>query len=123
MNFIKGPIASGICFMTVDYFKLLWQKFIIHYGIPDRIHSDQGKSFEAEVVQELCELLKIKKSRTSPYHPQGNGMTERFNRTLLSMLGTLEPTKKVDWAMYVESMTHAYNSTTHDSTPHVSEGL
>ncbi len=96
--------------------KLLWQKFIIHYGIPDRIHSDQGKSFEAEVVQELCELLKIKKSRTSPYHPQGNGMTERFNRTLLSMLGTLEPTKKVDWAMYVESMTHAYNSTVHDST-------
>ncbi|XP_038054616.1 uncharacterized protein LOC119726831 [Patiria miniata] len=43
-------------------------------------------------------------------------MTEMFNRTLLSMLGTLEPTKKVDWAMYVESMTHAYNSTRHDST-------
>ena len=69
-------------------------------------------------INELCRLMGITKSRTTPYHPQGNGMTERFNRTLLSMFGTLEPDQKVNWAtcMYAETMTHAYNSTKHEST-------
>ena len=96
--------------------RLLWQKFVVNYGIPERLHSDQGKSFEAAVIWELCNLLGVVKSRTSPYHPQGNGMTERFNRTLLSMLGTLEVEQKADWATYVEVLTHAYNCSKHGST-------
>ena len=96
--------------------RILWEKFILHYGIPERIHSDQGKSFENSVVRELCHLLGVTKSRTTPYHPQGNGMTERFNRTLLSMLGTLEPSQKVNWAMHLQSLTHAYNCAKHEST-------
>ena len=56
------------------------------------------------------------KSRTSPYHPAGNGMTEKFNRTLLDMLGTIEPSKKSDWKNYVSPIVHAYNCTRHSST-------
>ena len=96
--------------------KTLWSRYIVHYGIPERIHSDQGRCFEAAVIKELCELLGMEKSRTTPYHPQGNGMTERFNGTLLNMLGTLEPSQKPNWKEYVESMTHAYNSTKHSCT-------
>ena len=58
----------------------------------------------------------IEKSRTSIYHPMGNGMTERFKRTLLSMLGTLELEKKNDWHKYVAPLVHAYNCTRHSST-------
>ena len=46
----------------------------------------------------------------------GNGITERFNRTLLSMLGTLEPDKKSNWKAYIGPFVHAYNATKHDIT-------
>ena len=96
--------------------RVLWERYVTTYGIPERIHSDQGKCFEAAIVKELCDLLGIVKSRTSPYHPQGNGTTERFNRTLLSMLGTLEPGQKTNWAKHLQSITFAYNSTRHETT-------
>jgi transposase InsO family protein len=58
----------------------------------------------------------ITKSRTTSYHPQSNGMCERFNQTLLNMLGTLEPEQKKNWKAYVGPLVHAYNCTQHDST-------
>ena len=94
----------------------LFDNFIVHYGIPQRIHSDQGANFGSKVVKELCNLTGMKKSRTTSYHPMGNGMCERFNRTLLGMLGTLEPHQKANWKAYVAPMVHAYNCTRHEST-------
>ena len=94
----------------------LYNNFIVHYGLPERIHSDQGANFESKLIKELCELMGTKKSRTTSYHPQGNGMCERFNRTLLSMLGTLENDQKRNWKKYVSPLVFFYNSTKHDST-------
>lgn len=72
--------------------KILVDKFFVHYGLPARIHSDQGRDFEGKLIRELLgvrkSLLGVRKSRTTPYHPQGDPQPERFNRTLLSMLGT-----------------------------------
>ena len=94
----------------------LWSGFIVHYGFPNRLHTDQGANFCSKLMRELCQISGMKKSRTTPYHPMGNGMGERFNKTLLGMLGTLEPCQKADWKKYVGPMVHAYNSTKHDST-------
>jgi len=96
--------------------KILVNSFIVHYGIPERLHSDQGANFEGKVVKHLCELLGTAKSRTTPYHPQGDGITERFNRTLLSMLSTLEENEKRNWKDHVAPLVHAYNSMRHEST-------
>lgn len=96
--------------------KVLWADVIQHYGFPQRIHADQGRNFESKLIAEICKVAGIKKSRTTPYHPQGNGQTERFNHTLLSMLGTLEEQQKKNWKEHVSSMTHAYNSTKHETT-------
>ncbi|MCG8044577.1 MAG: RNase H-like domain-containing protein [Candidatus Thiodiazotropha endolucinida] len=96
--------------------KVLFDNFIVHYGFPARLHSDQGRNFESNVISELCSLAGIEKSRTTPYHPMGNGMVERFNQTLLNMLGTLESHQKDDWKSYVAPLVHSYNATRHDST-------
>ena len=94
----------------------LFKNFILHYGIPTTLHSDQGQQFESNIIQELCKLLNIKKSRTTPYHPMGNGTTERFNRTLLKMLGTLENELKSDWKSHIPALVHAYNSMPQETT-------
>ncbi len=74
--------------------KILCDKLFVHYGLPSRIHSDQGRDFESGLIKELLRMLGIRKLRTSPYHPQGDPRPESFNRALLSMLGTLDPAEK-----------------------------
>ena len=96
--------------------KVLWKEFIVHYGFPEQILSDQGGSFEGELFKELCRLAGTDKLRTTPYHPQCNGQVERFNRTLMSMLGTLGKTQKTNWKDHLSSVVHAYNCTKSTST-------
>ena len=96
--------------------KVLVDKFFIHYGLPARIHSDQGRDFESQLIKEMLKILGVRKSRTTPYHPQGDPQPERFNRTLLSMLGTLSQGKRRQWSLHVGHLVHAYNSTKCDAT-------
>ena len=96
--------------------RVLFDQFIVHYGFPARIHSDQGQNFESKLIQELCLIAGVEKSHTTPYHAMGNGQVERFNQTLLQMLGTLEEYQKSDWKAHVPTLVHAYNATIHDST-------
>ncbi len=96
--------------------KVLFEQFFCHYGFPSRLHSDQGRNFVGLVIKELCAIANVDQSRTTPYHPEGNGMAERFNQTLLNMLGTLEDSQKTNWKAHVPALVHAYNSTRHEST-------
>ena len=96
--------------------KVLFENFFLHYGFPAILHSDKGANFESKVIRKLCEITGMKKSRTTPYHPMGNGMVERFNKTLLNMLGTLSEQQKSDWKAHVPTLTNAYNATEHEST-------
>ena len=64
----------------------------------------------------LCQLLGVEKSRTTSFHPMGNGSCERMNQTLISMLGTLPEHKKKDWTSHIGMLVVAYNSNKSDST-------
>ncbi len=101
---------------AVTVAKILWDKFFVYYGLPARIHSDQGRDFESKLIKELLGMLGIKKSRTTPYHPQGDPQPERFNRTLLSMLGTLDAAEKHKWSQHISKLVHAYNCTKNEAT-------
>ena len=67
-------------------------------------------------MKNLYKLAGINQSNTTPYHPMGNGLSEHFNRTLLSMIGTLTNEKKKAWPKYLADLALAYNSSTHEST-------
>ena len=91
--------------------KTLWEHFFVHYGFPEKILSDQGRNFESVLISELCELAQIRKLRTTPYRPEDNGSCERFNRTLISMLGTLPDNFKNKWPHHIGTLVYAYNCT------------
>ena len=65
--------------------KLVNQMFC-RFSPPEQLHSDQGKQFESTLMQEVCNLLGIKKSKTSSYQPQFDGLVECSTCTLLDML-------------------------------------
>ena len=77
--------------------KTLWDKFIVHYGLLEKILLDQGRHFESDLIQKLCKLIQVRKLRTKDYHPRTNGQCEGFNRTLINMVGTLPDKPKSQW--------------------------
>lgn len=94
----------------------LWDDFFCIYGFPKRIHSDQGANFESQLIKELLEMAGIQKSHTTPYHPMGNGVVERYNRTLGNMIRALPPHSKARWPQMLRMLTFCYNCTEHKTT-------
>ena len=91
----------------------MWENFLVHYGWPEKILTNQGKSFENNLIQELCELVQVTtyQLHTSPYHPETNGQCEHFNATLIGMLGTFPTHTKRNWQEWIATLTHVYNCT------------
>ena len=94
----------------------LWDKFIVHYGLPEKILTDQGHNFESSLLEALCEIAQVKKISTLKYHPQTNGQCECFNATLINMLGTFPKKPKSTWREQVPTIVYAYNCTRNNVT-------
>ena len=80
------------------------REFVNNCGWPTKILTDQGQTFNGKLFMALFKEAKILKLKTSPYHPQTNGQLERFNRTLMTMLGTLPEDKKINWQDWVSTL-------------------
>ena len=62
--------------------RLFVREWIKKLGVPERIHSNQSRSFENQIIKQLCLLYQVKKSKTTPYHPGGNSQVEHLNRSM-----------------------------------------
>ena len=85
------------------------------FGMPQFLHSDQGRNFESTLLRSTLEAFGVEKTRTTAYHPQGDGMVERANRSILQMLRTFVE-KKTDWERWLPLMLYAYRTSKHPST-------
>ena len=94
----------------------IFTHWIAIHGVMEVLHSDQAQEFESEIIGELCTLLHVKKSRSSPFHPEGNSICERLNGTLVSILKPYMMNNSDDWDTLIPSVLLAYNSTKHSST-------
>ena len=94
----------------------LTDEFFFRFSPPEQLHSDQGRNFESDVIAEVCRLLGVTKTRTTPYHPQSDGLVERFNRTLLDMLATAAREQPFDWENQLRRLCLAYNTSVNPTT-------
>ena len=90
--------------------------WISQFGVMQIFHSDQGTQFESAVVTELCQKSGIHKTRTTSYYPASDGQVERFNRTLIEMLGKYAGQNQRSWDNHLLLVLLAYRSSVHDST-------
>ena len=91
-------------------------KLFSRVGIPQDILTDQGSNFTSKLLQELYKLLHIHPIRTSPYHPQTDGLVERFNQTLKAMLRKCAMDEGKDWDKLLPYLLFAYREVPQDST-------
>lgn len=96
--------------------RLLVEEVVCRYGAPERLLSDQGSNFRSDLIAHVCHLLKIQKVNTLGYHPQTDGLIERFHQTLITMLSMYVEKHRQDWDHYLPYMLYAYRITVQEST-------
>ena len=72
-------------------------QFFTRFGAPLQIHTDKGKNFDGQVMKALCHLYRVAKTRTTPYHPSGNGQAEHYNLLLLQMIWCFRRAHEKTW--------------------------
>lgn len=72
-------------------------ELIERFGVPLEVHTHQGRNFESYLLKEVCSLLDVKETRSTPYRPSSNGLIERLNLTLENMTKSFASKNKTDW--------------------------
>ncbi|VDI21707.1 Hypothetical predicted protein [Mytilus galloprovincialis] len=91
------------------------ERIVTIFGVPLSIHSDQGSNFESNVFKEMCIILGIHKTRTTPFRPKSDGMVEKSNSTIETMLSAFVSKHQRDWDEYIYLLMLAYRSSEHES--------
>uniref|UniRef100_A0A3B1JTM8 Gypsy retrotransposon integrase-like protein 1 n=1 Tax=Astyanax mexicanus TaxID=7994 RepID=A0A3B1JTM8_ASTMX len=111
--FTKWPEAYAVPDQGADTTAdVLVREFFCRFGVPEELHSDQGRNFESEVMAEVCRILGIHKTRTTPLHPQSDGLVERFNCTLAAQLAMVSSKGQRDWDKHLPVVLLACRSET-----------
>ena len=114
--FTKWPEARAVKEANAkETAEFIMDDIICRHGCPKRILSDRGSHFNNDLIAKLTKKFEIKHNFSTPYHPQTNGLVERFNKTLCESLAKLT-TKDEEWDSHISSVLMAYRTKIHDST-------
>ena len=96
--------------------RLLVDEIISRHGAPRVLLSDRGSNFLSNLVKEVCTLFRIRKVNTTAYHPQCDGLVERFNSTIATTLSMFVSRDQKDWDIHIPSVLFAYRVSISEST-------
>src|ERR1051325_1046501 len=112
----KWPEARALRQATAEEVSLfIYEDIICRHGCPSKILSDRGTHFNNKMIQELMQKFEIKHLFSTPYHPQTNGLVERFNRTLCESLAKLGQGSD-DWDLFIAPTLFAYRTSKNATT-------
>jgi hypothetical protein len=112
----KWPEARAVSEATAEAAsQFIYEQIICQHGCPQIILSDRGTHFNNSMIKKLMEKFQINHLLSTPYHPQTNGLVERFNRTLCESLARLS-LKNNSWDLYIAPTLFAYRTTKHATT-------
>ena len=134
-----GPLpesenGSEYCLVMEDYFSkwpeafplknkeaktvatAIYQYFLTRFAHPLTLHSDQGREFCNQILEEVCKVWDMNKTRTTAYHPSGDGLVERTNRTLQVLLCMAKHHSNRDWEEILTTCLLCLRSTENEST-------
>ena len=106
---LKDHKAETIAAVLVD-------EVICRHGVPLSIHTDQGRDFESTLLKNMCELLEVEKTRTTAYHPESDGLVERLNKTLVTMLRTCVDEEQKNWDTLLPKILLGYRTSVQTTT-------
>jgi transposase InsO family protein len=112
----KWPEVFAVADQTATTVAQTLVEIISRHGVPAKLLSDRGANFLSDLLHEVYALLGIKKINTSAYHPQTDGLVERFNRTLTDMLAKTVDQSGRDWDKRIPYVLYAYRTSLQKST-------
>ena len=89
---------------------------VLRWGVPYRLLTDQGTTYTSDTFRALCKMLGVEKIFTTAQHPQANGKTERYNRTMKSILAKMVDVTMRNWDEKLPTIQWAYNTVIHPAT-------
>lgn len=107
------PLPSQTAEQTAKAFV---DQFVARFGCPLQIFTDRGSNFESSLFAEICELLRIHKTRTTPYRPSANGQVERYNRTLMDAVRCFVGKNQASWDLLLPQIAAALRSSVNRHT-------
>ncbi|KAM7310060.1 DDE-type integrase/transposase/recombinase [Ixodes scapularis] len=101
---------------AVEVAKFFIESIVLRHGAPEVLISDRGSSFMAQLTQEVLRLSHTSHRRTTAYHPQTNGLTERLNKTIADMISMYVDVEHKTWDEVLPYVTFAYNTAVQETT-------
>ncbi|UYV80091.1 hypothetical protein LAZ67_18001653, partial [Cordylochernes scorpioides] len=101
---------------AMEIAKFIVEEIILRHGAPQQIITDCGTNFMSQIIKEINNLSGISHLKTTAYHPQTNGLTERLNKTLTDMLSMYVDVEQKNWDEVLPFVTFAYNTAKQETT-------